>query len=155
MSKNAAERETFFMALADRTRLRLLNLMREGEVCVCYFTEALQEAQPKISRHLAYLRQAKLVETTRAGKWIYYRIAVPESDSAKRVLAEVAKWLASDEQMQQDRARLIQISCCELNEMPIAIQRAPRQIIFDEADMSEKNVVEFKTQRTQLADYLL
>jgi len=53
--------ETFFLALADKTRLRLLNLMREDEVCVCYFTEVLGVSQPKISRHLAYLRNAGIV----------------------------------------------------------------------------------------------
>jgi ArsR family transcriptional regulator, arsenate/arsenite/antimonite-responsive transcriptional repressor len=57
-SEMLADLEVFFMALADKTRLRLLNLMRDGEICVCFFTEVLEESQPKISRHLAYLRMA-------------------------------------------------------------------------------------------------
>ena len=65
-----AEMETLFLALADKTRLRLLNLMRGDEVCVCYFTEVLGESQPKISRHLAYLRNAKIVSARREGKWM-------------------------------------------------------------------------------------
>ena len=66
--------ETLFLALADKTRLRLLNLMREDEICVCYFTEALGESQPKISRHLAYLRNAGIVSARREGKWMNYKI---------------------------------------------------------------------------------
>ena len=55
------DKELFFRALADRTRLRLLNLMRGDEVCVCFFVEILKTNQPKISRHLAYLRRAGIV----------------------------------------------------------------------------------------------
>ena len=66
--------ERFFTALSDRTRLRLLNLMGEDEVCVCFFVEVLGEPQPKISRHLAYLRQAGVVAARREGKWMNYRI---------------------------------------------------------------------------------
>ena len=147
--------ETFFTALADRTRLRLLNLMREGEICVCYFTAALDEPQPKISRHLAYLRQAGLVETTRIGKWIYYRIAEPKDEYASAVLRATTDWLANDNQMQEDRARLLQISCCETEQMPIAIQRAPRSVVFDQADISSKGREERKSLQPELADYLL
>jgi len=50
---------TLFRALADRTRLRLLNLMGQDEVCVCYFVEVLRTPQPKISRHLAYLKKGE------------------------------------------------------------------------------------------------
>ena len=50
--------EGFFQALGDNTRLRLLNLMGDQEICVCYFVEILGQGQPKISRHLAYLRRA-------------------------------------------------------------------------------------------------
>ncbi|HZS48542.1 MAG TPA: metalloregulator ArsR/SmtB family transcription factor, partial [Blastocatellia bacterium] len=64
--------ELLFSALADRTRLRLLNLMGDDEVCVCYFVEILDTNQPKISRHLAYLRRAGIVAGRREGKWIHY-----------------------------------------------------------------------------------
>ena len=57
--------EQFFQALGDNTRLRLLNLVREQEVCVCYFVEILDAPQPKISRHLAYLRKAGIVSARR------------------------------------------------------------------------------------------
>ena len=61
-----------FAALADSTRLRLLNLMAGREVCVCHFVEILGQSQPKISRHLAYLRQAGIVAARREGKWMHY-----------------------------------------------------------------------------------
>lgn len=70
--------ERMFLALGDKTRLRILNLIRGGEVCVGFFTEVLNESQPKISRHLAYLRNAGVVRTRRDGKWIYYSIIGPD-----------------------------------------------------------------------------
>src|SRR5215213_7496608 len=75
MSKRISEMETFFKALADGTRLRILGLLLTGEVCVCHIHESLRIAQPKASRHLAYLRRAGLVETRRDGLWIHYRMA--------------------------------------------------------------------------------
>ena len=72
--------ERFFQALGDNTRLRLLNLMGDQEICVCYFVEILGQGQPKISRHLAYLRRAGIVEARRDGKWMHYRIVMPPND---------------------------------------------------------------------------
>ena len=60
----------FYSALSDETRLRLLSLMKDGEVCVCHLQGVLKTNQPKISRHLAYLRRAGLVEARRDGKWM-------------------------------------------------------------------------------------
>src|SRR5687767_2365607 len=95
--------ETFFMALADKTRLRLLNLMRDEEVCVCFFGEVLGDSQPKISRHLAYLRNAGLVEARRDGKWMHYSIRDPKDENARRVLERVFEWLDSREELRRDR----------------------------------------------------
>ncbi|WP_395375659.1 metalloregulator ArsR/SmtB family transcription factor [Marinicella sp. W31] len=65
----------FYKCLADETRLRsLLLIAREHELCVCELTEALNESQPKISRHLAQLRACGLLNDKRQGQWIYYRI---------------------------------------------------------------------------------
>ena len=75
-----------FAALADRTRLRLLNLMNGREVCVCYFVEILKQGQPKISRHLAYLRRAGIIEARREGKWMHYRIERPADSRATSIL---------------------------------------------------------------------
>lgn len=100
------EMETMFMALADRTRLRLLNLMAGGEVCVNYFTEAIGESQPKVSRHLAYLRNARLVDTRRHGKWIYYSIRWPDNDAFGSVLNATLSALSNDPESRSDSARL-------------------------------------------------
>ncbi|HYN85283.1 MAG TPA: metalloregulator ArsR/SmtB family transcription factor [Pyrinomonadaceae bacterium] len=116
--------ELLFKALADRTRLRLLNLMGGGEICVCFLVEVLKTNQPKISRHLAYLRRAGVVEARREGKWIHYRVAEPSDAHAARVFVEVMRWLAEDPEMQRDRARLTNICCAP--RLPVALQHAPR-----------------------------
>lgn len=65
-----------FKNLSDETRLSLVLLLREkGELCVCELTSTLQESQPKISRHLALLRESGLLIDRRDGKWIYYRLS--------------------------------------------------------------------------------
>src|SRR2546430_2153941 len=106
-----ADLVTLFNALADRTRLRLLNLMAGGEVCVCYFVELLDEAQPKISRHLAYLRRVGLVAARRDGKWMHYRMVQPSDPVVARVLACVLATFDDDKQMQRDRARFQRLCC--------------------------------------------
>lgn len=116
--------EKFFIALSDQTRLRLLNLMGEDEVCVCFFVEILEEPQPKISRHLAYLRRAGMVEARREGKWIHYRIAKPADPHAERILNDVLSWLKEDAEMQRDRVRLHKV-CCGPS-LPVQLIGAPR-----------------------------
>lgn len=126
MSKKAGsfDRESFFRALADRTRLRLINLIGDDEVCVCFFVEILKMSQPKISRHLAYLRRAGMVAARREGNWMHYRLAQPVDADAARVLEEVRSWLAKDANMQRDRQRLVQACCAP--RPPLQLQRAPR-----------------------------
>jgi len=118
------DKELFFRALADRTRLRLLNLMGADEVCVCFFVEILKTNQPKISRHLAYLRRAGIVGARREGQWIHYRIVKPDDPDAARVLKDVMSWLNSDPEMQRDRQRMVRICCAP--QLPVSIQGAPR-----------------------------
>ena len=122
--QKAADRELFFRALADRTRLRLLNLMGADEVCVCFFVEILKTNQPKISRHLAYLRRAGIVGARREGQWIHYRIVEPDDPAAAQVLKDTMSWLANDLEMQRDRQRLTKICCAP--QLPVSIQGAPR-----------------------------
>ena len=69
--------EALFKALGDRTRLRILALLAAGEVCVCNIHESLGLPQPTVSRHLAYLRRAGLVDTRRDGVWMHYRLTPP------------------------------------------------------------------------------
>ena len=111
-------------ALADKTRLRLLNLIGNDEVCVCFFVEILGESQPKISRHLAYLRRAGIVAARREGKWIHYRIVDPQNLHAARVVSEVRACLAEDKEMQRERKRLVSAFCAP--DAPIHLQGAPR-----------------------------
>lgn len=122
--KALSEIETFFTALADKTRLRLLNLMREEEICVCFFTETLDESQPKVSRHLAYLRKAGLVEARREGKWMHYRIREPEDPGQRRLLRETLNWLAGHKEMRREYERLAAVCCAP--DAPVTIARAPK-----------------------------
>jgi ArsR family transcriptional regulator len=124
MSNKRYDREALFSALADRTRLRLLNLIRGDEICVCFFVEVLKTNQPKISRHLAYLRRAGVVSARREGKWMHYRISEPSEPHAARVMREVMEWLAQDEEMQRDRERLIKACCAP--QPPVQLRGAPR-----------------------------
>jgi ArsR family transcriptional regulator len=116
--------EGFFLALSDRTRLRILNLIGDDEVCVCFFVEVLGEGQPKISRHLAYLRQAGIVTARREGKWMHYRIVVPREPHAGRVLQDVMQWLRDNKEMQLDRSRLERVCCAP--SPPVQLVGAPR-----------------------------
>ena len=100
-----------FRTLADPTRLRLLNLIADREICVCYFVGILQISQPKVSRHLAYLRRAGLVVSRRDGKWMHYRLAVPRDQAAAVILRETLKHLRSKPEMRRDIARLSS-ACC-------------------------------------------
>jgi ArsR family transcriptional regulator, arsenate/arsenite/antimonite-responsive transcriptional repressor len=119
---------TLFAALADPTRLRLLNLMNGREVCVCYFVEILKQGQPKISRHLAYLRRAGIVEARRDGKWMHYRIERPDDTRAASILDATFKSFETDRNMQADLARLGQ-ACCEPQRF-VTLQGAPMPAAF-------------------------
>lgn len=97
--------EMFFKALADHTRLRLINLMSDEEVCVCSCVAVLKANQPKISRHLAYLKRAGLVAGRRDGKWTHYRLVEPADPYAAKILHELRDSLANNPEMQNDKAR--------------------------------------------------
>lgn len=126
MGKGAKEAgmDQFYRALADRTRLRLLNLLGDEEVCVCFFVEVLGMSQPKVSRHLAYLRRAGVVASRREGKWMHYRVVEPQNDAAARVFREVRAWLAEEKEMKRDRERLVKMCCAP--QLPVQLQGAPR-----------------------------
>ncbi len=90
-----AELENLFLALSDKTRLRLLALMADGEVPVGFLADRLGESQPKTSRHLAYLRNAGLVSARRDGKWIYYNIAQPSDPAVAKILRTTIESIAA------------------------------------------------------------
>lgn len=99
--------DQFFRILGDLTRLRVLALLsREGELCVCELTYALGEIQPKISRHLALLREAEVVLDRRQGQWIYYRLNPALPGWAQAVLSETAGGMAKQTPFSGDRRAL-------------------------------------------------
>ena len=92
------ETDTFFKMLADSTRLRCLLLMQaEGELCVCELTHALNMSQPKISRHLAHLREAGVLVARRNGTWMNYRINPDLQGWALQVLQTTLEGVRQDE----------------------------------------------------------
>jgi ArsR family transcriptional regulator len=101
----------FYAALADENRLRLLHLMQEGEICVCHLQQVLQTNQPKISRHLAYLRRADLVTARHDGRWTHYRLKNLPPDLEK-LLAAALENLGQESKIKKDRQRLKKIGCC-------------------------------------------
>ena len=123
MAKSQLDLETLLRTLADRTRLRLLNLMRDREVCVCYFVETLQTSQPKISRHLAYLRRSGLVSARREGLWQHYSILPPSDPAVAKVLKETLSAMASDKDAERDLQRLDR-ACCNPAKF-VKLQPAP------------------------------
>src|SRR5258708_22827754 len=126
MTKSKYIIETLISALADRTRLRLINLIGDSEVCVCFLVEILKSSQPKISRHLAYLRRAGIVAARREGKWMHYRLTEPPDEHAARIFREVRAALAEHPELQRDREKLLQICCA--TQLPVQLRRAPRPV---------------------------
>jgi ArsR family transcriptional regulator, arsenate/arsenite/antimonite-responsive transcriptional repressor len=78
--------DVMFRAFSDRTRLRLLNMLRTGETCVCDLVDVLDVPQPKVSRHLAYLRKAGLVAARKEGLWMHYRLTRATTEFHKSLL---------------------------------------------------------------------
>ncbi|MGD0514637.1 MAG: metalloregulator ArsR/SmtB family transcription factor [Terriglobales bacterium] len=115
--------ERLFRALADPTRLRLINLVARQEICVCYFVEVVGAPQPKISRHLAYLRQAGIVAARREGKWMHYKLIVPSDFHAAAILTATVNALQEDREFQRDFQRLNR-ACCGPNSL-VQILGAP------------------------------
>jgi ArsR family transcriptional regulator, arsenate/arsenite/antimonite-responsive transcriptional repressor len=116
--------DVLFRALADTTRLRLLNLIADREICVCFFVEILKMSQPKISRHLAYLRKARIVAARREGKWMHYRLTIPADEVAARILRETLRHLRERPEMKRDMARLS--SACCTPQRYVLLQDAPQ-----------------------------
>ena len=108
---NPVEPELLFKTLSDPTRLRLLNLLAAGEVCVCDLHDTLGLDQPKVSRHLARLRQAGLVEVERDGKWMHYRLARPGDPLVRNVLEGLRAWMRQHPRLNSERGRLGKVCC--------------------------------------------
>jgi ArsR family transcriptional regulator, arsenate/arsenite/antimonite-responsive transcriptional repressor len=101
-----------FKAVADPVRLRLLNLLADGEVCVCHLYEALDLPQSTVSRHLAYLRKRRLVIGRKEGLWVHYRLAKPRDELHRNLLACVGTCSQGIEALTHDQKRLERRTCC-------------------------------------------
>ena len=119
--------DLLFRALADPTRLRLLNLIADREICVCYFVEILGISQPKISRHLAYLRHAGIVAARRQGRWMHYRLVVPQDAAASSILKETLAHLRQRPALRNELAKL-DSACCQPAEFELPA-KAPQPLI--------------------------
>ena len=95
MNDSLDEIERAFLAFSDKTRIRLIYLMSNGEVSVNYLCESLEISQPKVSRHLAYLRTMGVVNTRRDGKWIYYSLATPSTEVGLQFFRDALNWIGS------------------------------------------------------------
>jgi ArsR family transcriptional regulator, arsenate/arsenite/antimonite-responsive transcriptional repressor len=126
MAKKTYNIEFLFKALADRTRLRLIGLIGDSEVCVCFLVVILKISQPKISRHLAYLRRAGMVTARREGKWMHYRLSEPPDEHAARIFREVCAALSEHPELQRDREKLMRVCCAP--SLPVQLRRAPKPL---------------------------
>lgn len=113
------ELEQYFKALADTNRLRILNLLLHGELCVCDIQYVLEATQPNVSRHLSYLKNSGLVLDRRDGYRIFYRLAEPRQGLKKRLFEFLQEAYRNEEQFQADRKRLkgaIDAGSCTVSE---------------------------------------
>lgn len=99
------ELDTLFKGFADPTRLRILSCLAAGELCVCDIVEILRVSQPTISRHLAYLRRAGLVEATRESKYAHYRLAKPSDAIHRNLIACVRTCFRGIGALDRERAK--------------------------------------------------
>ena len=108
--------DLMFRAFSDRTRLRILHLLHDGESCVGDIVKILDLPQPKVSRHLAYLRKAALVQVRKAGPWSYYSLSPADEPFHKKLLECLANCFQEVPELQADRARATEIrdrgGCC-------------------------------------------
>lgn len=115
-TKTAPRIEQIFRARSDRTRLRILNLLLGGELCVCDIVSVLSVPQPTASRHLAYLRKAGLVLTRNEGLWRYYRLSPPNTSFHKHLLSCLGTCTGIAPELSKDTKRLRSsggLNCCQ------------------------------------------
>jgi ArsR family transcriptional regulator len=98
-----------FKALADETRLRIVALLSHGELCVCHLEGALKLSQPNISRHLAILRMAGVVEARREGSWVHYTLASQADADCERQLQTLVQSFSKRDVLRKDLARLVKV----------------------------------------------
>jgi ArsR family transcriptional regulator, arsenate/arsenite/antimonite-responsive transcriptional repressor len=113
------ELEQYFKALGDTNRLRILNLLLHGELCVCDIQYVLRATQPNVSRHLSYLKNSGLVLDRRGGYRIFYRLADQKQGTKRRLFEFLQDAYKNEEQLKSDKKRLkeaIEAGSCTLSE---------------------------------------
>jgi ArsR family transcriptional regulator, arsenate/arsenite/antimonite-responsive transcriptional repressor len=115
-STSVAGTDLMFRAFSDRTRLRILHVLQGGELCVGDIVEVLQAPQPRISRHLAYLRKSSLVAVRKSGLWSHYSLTPAKTAFHRKLLECLAKCFSEVPELQADSARAAKIrksgGCC-------------------------------------------
>ena len=108
--------DLMFRAFSDRTRLRILNVLRGGELCVGDIVESLRAPQPRVSRHLAYLRKAGLVLVRKSGLWSHYSLAATKTPFHRKLLECLATCFGEVPELRADSTRAARIrkfgGCC-------------------------------------------
>jgi ArsR family transcriptional regulator len=97
--------EKLFKALADSNRLRILKMLEVRPLCVCEITEVLGITQPSVSRHLAVLKDANLVEDSKEGQWVIYSLPKSADQTVMYVLKGLQGWIAKDNQVLGDKEK--------------------------------------------------
>ena len=98
-----------FKALGDETRLRIFALLSHGELCVCHLEAALGLSQPNVSRHLAILRTAGIVDDRREGNWVYYRLQPHQDEDCERHLKALALSFGKRDVLRRDVEKLLKV----------------------------------------------
>ena len=104
--------DVMFRAFSDRTRLRILHLLKSGELCVCDLVRVIGSPQPKISRHLSYLRKAGLVLSRRDGLWMYYRLTPATGSFHKKLMECLGCCFGDVPELAKDAVKLGK-PCCD------------------------------------------
>lgn len=108
--------DLMFRAFSDRTRLRILYILLEGELCVGDIVEILRAPQPRVSRHLAHLRKARLVEVRKSGLWKHYSLAPAETSFHRKLLECLETCFGAVPELQADKAIAAKVrksgGCC-------------------------------------------
>ena len=103
--------DRMFRAFSDRTRLRILHLLLDGELCVCDIVRVLEMSQPKISRHLAYLRKSGLVQARKDGLWMHYKLVSADDDFHQSLINCLRNCFKAVPELMLDRKRLGPAAC--------------------------------------------
>ncbi|MDB6092642.1 MAG: ArsR family transcriptional regulator [Verrucomicrobia bacterium] len=115
-----------YQCMCDETRLRILNLLQAGELCVCHVQEILNEPQVKISKHLSYLKTRGMVEVRREANWMIYSLPTRPSRELKSNLACLQDCVAEDPVFRRDTAKLAKLRGKFTDTSPICCAKANR-----------------------------